>query len=440
MSFVDHVRIRVRAGDGGRGAASFLRTKLEAKGGPNGGNGGRGGSVILVAEPGLASLAPYVRDRTHRVKSAGNGGPHNRDGADSDDLLLRVPVGTIVRDAATEEVLADLAKPGTRYVLARGGRGGRGNASLKSPTDRIPNYAESGEPGEEREVALELHLVADVGLLGPPNAGKSTLLSAISRANPKIADYPFTTIEPGLGVMIHGPGGAGGLPHDDERLTVADLPGLIEGASQGRGLGLRFLRHADRCALLAFVVDLAGADPVGDLEAVAGEVESYDPELAERIRVVVGNKTDLVGADVSGASRWAEEHGARFVAVSAAEGSNLDELRTAFVEEVTRAREELGTPGSFVVYRPVAEDRVVVVREDSAFRVSSDRVERMVAQTPLDNPRAVRRLQRRLRALGVENALAREGAKEGDEVRIGNTAFEWFPDQDAPPRAPSKHA
>jgi GTPase len=430
MSFVDQVRIRVRAGDGGNGQASFLRTKLEAKGGPNGGDGGRGGSIILVAEAGLGSLAPYVRNRTHRARNAAPGGPHDRFGADSDDVLLAVPVGTIVRDAVTDELLADLARPGSRFVAAVGGRGGRGNASLKSATDRVPNYAERGEPGEERELVLELHLVADVGLLGPPNAGKSTLLGAVSRANPKIADYPFTTIEPGLGVLFEG----------DERLTVADLPGLIEGASQGKGLGLRFLRHADRCSVLAAVVDLASDDPVGDLTGVAAEVEAYEPELARRMRIVVGNKTDLASADVSGAAAWAEERGARFVAISAERGSNLDELRRAFVEEAARARDELGVPESFVVYRPAVEDRVVVAREAGAYRVRSERVERMVAQTPLDNPRAVRRLQRKLRALGVETALKREGAEEGDEVRIGNTSFEWIPDQDAPPGAPHKDA
>ncbi len=438
MSFVDQVRIRVRAGDGGKGAASFLRTKLEAKGGPNGGDGGRGGSVVLVAEPGLGSLAPFVRHRLHRAKNASAGGPHNRFGADSDDVVLLVPVGTLVKETETGELLADLAKAGARYIAATGGRGGRGNASLKSATDRIPNYAEQGEPGEDTELVLELHLVADVGLLGPPNAGKSTLLGAISRANPKIAGYPFTTIEPALGVVSVGERRP--AADDGERLVVADLPGLIEGASQGKGLGLRFLRHADRCGVLACVVDLAGADPAGDLTAVAGEVEAYDAELAERLRVVVGNKTDLPGADLTPAEAWADERGMRFVAISAAEGSNLDALRAVLREEVARARDELGAPESFVVYRPAVEDRIVVVREDDAFRVSSDRIERMVAQTPLGNTRAVRRMQKRLRALGVESALKREGATEGVEVRIGNTAFEWVPDDDAPPGAPSKHA
>lgn len=418
MSFVDHVRIHVKAGDGGRGLASFRREKHVPKGGPDGGGGGKGGSVVLVAEPSVGSLSGYVRRRRHAAKRGGDGGANNRTGADGADITLAVPVGTVVRAATSGETLADLAKPGATYVAARGGRGGRGNAAMKSPQDRIPNYAEEGEPGEEAGLDLELHLVADVGLIGAPNAGKSTLLGAVSRAQPKIGDYPFTTLEPGLGV-VEAP--------EDRRYTMADLPGLIEGASQGKGLGLRFLRHADRCSVLAAVVDLA-ADPVADLDAVVGEVEAYESALAQRVRVVVGNKTDLAAADVGGAEGWAQRRGARFVPVSAATGSNLDELRSVLAEEVARAHEELGEPATFAVYRPAVEDRIVVVREDGAFRVRSDRVERVVAQTPLGNARAVRRLQRTLRAMGVESALKREGATDGADVRIGDFEFEWTPD------------
>jgi len=415
MSFVDEVRIRVRAGDGGDGGLSFLRTKLQPKGGPNGGDGGRGGSIVLVAEAGLGSLAPYVRKRLVRADAGGVGSGNNRHGADGDDVILPVPVGTVVREG--DETLADLAKPESRFVAARGGRGGRGNAALKSPRDRLPNYGEPGEPGEEREVVLELHLVADVGLLGAPNAGKSTLLGAISRANPKIGAYPFTTIDPGLGVVEVG----------EERLIVADLPGLIEGASEGRGLGLRFLRHAQRCSLLALVVDVASDDPVGDLRSVYDEVSAFDHELAARARVVIANKIDLQD-DIEAVRDWADARGAKLVAISAADAVNLDELRGVLGHAVAEAKAELGEPQSFVVYRPAVADRVVVSREDDAFRVVSTRVERAVAQTPIDNPRAVRRMQRKLKALGVEKALRKEGANEGDEVRIGDIAFEWIPD------------
>jgi GTP-binding protein len=284
--------------------------------------------------------------------------------------------------------------------------------------DRVPNYREQGEPGEEREVVLELHLVADVGLLGPPNVGKSTLLGAISRAQPKIGDYPFTTLDPNLGVV----------DRRDDRYVVADLPGLIEGASEGKGLGLRFLRHAERCAVLALMADVSDVDAVAQLEGVLNEVVTYDADLGLRARVVIGNKIDLPSAKIDAAATWAAEHGARFVAISAEDGSNLDELREALAEEVARSKAELGEPQTFAVFRPVVEDRVLVTREDAGFRVRSERVERLVTQTPLTNPQAVRRLQRRLRAMGVEKALVREGATEGDEVRIGEVAFEFIPE------------
>jgi GTP-binding protein len=418
MSFVDEVRLSVRAGAGGDGATSFHREKHMPRGGPDGGSGGRGGSVILTADESVSSLAAFTRKRSVRAERGANGGPNRRDGANANDIDLRVPVGTVVRDATTREVLADLARAHASYEAAIGGRGGRGNAALKSRDDRIPNYAEGGEPGQELELSLELHLVCDVGLIGAPNAGKSTFLRAVSGANPKIADYPFTTIEPGLGVVDVG----------DRRFVMADLPGLIEGAAEGKGLGLRFLRHAERCAVLAAVVDLSGEDPVADLDTVFGEVASYQADLAERVRVVLGNKIDLPGADAAGAQAWASTRAMRFVPIAAAHGTNLDEALGVLIDEVESARAERGEAETFAVYRPVTEDRVQITREDGAFRVRSERVERLVGQTPLDNARAVRRLQRRLRSLGVEAALRREGAKEGDEVRIGPIAFDYVPD------------
>lgn len=416
--FVDEARITVQAGDGGGGAVSFQRTKLKPRGGPDGGTGGRGGSVVVEADRDVGTLASFVRTRSYKAASGTKGGVNNRAGSDAPDLELRVPVGTLVRDATTKEVLADLAKPGVRYVAARGGRAGRGNAALKSSQDRVPNYAEQGEPGELAEIDLEVRIVADVGLIGPPNAGKSTLLSAISRATPKIANYPFTTLEPALGMV----------EREGERFVVADLPGLIEGASEGRGLGLRFLRHATRCRALVAVVDLSAPDPVADLESVASEVDAYDPTLSERLSVVVGNKTDLEDADAAGAERWAFARGAEFVAVSAMERENTDELERILTEHVTASRAVQPDPESFAVLRPVREDPIAVTREGDGFRVASQRVERLVAQTPLNNARAVRRLQRRLRSMGVEAALTREGAKEGDEIYVGGTTFEFYPE------------
>jgi GTP-binding protein len=417
-SFVDEVAVRVRGGDGGAGMSSFERTKLKPRGNPNGGNGGAGGSVVLVSDSSVPSLAPLQRTRFYRAEAGGRGGPNNRHGADGTDLELRVPVGTIVKDADSGEMLADLARTEVSYVVARGGRGGRGNASLKSSEDRIPNYSERGEPGQEASLLLELRLVADVGFVGPPNAGKSTLLTAISRANREIADYPFTTIDPGLGVV----------EISEKRFVAADLPGLIEGASEGRGLGLRFLRHATRCRVLAAVVDAAGDDPPGELEAVAAEIEAFDPALRDRLRVVVANKIDLDGADADAVAVWARATDADCVAVSAMHGTNVDELVALLARLIEDSYENEPEPETFAVLRPVAPDRVVVTKEGDGYRVSSDRVELLVAQTALDNARATRRLQRRLRAMGVETALLREGAREGDDVFIGDRTFEFYPE------------
>ena len=419
-SFVDEVRLTLRGGDGGAGMASFARTKLKPRGNPDGGDGGRGGSVILHSDDSVPSLAPFTRKRSYRAESGGRGGPNNRHGRDGPDLVLRVPVGTLVRDSTTGELLADLARPGVEFVAARGGLRGRGNASLKSSADRVPNYAEQGEPGEEASLALELRLVADAGFVGPPNAGKSTLLTAISRANREIADYPFTTIDPGLGVVHIG----------DRRIVAADLPGLIAGASEGRGLGLRFLRHATRCRVLAAVVDAASADPAAELDAVLGEIAAYDPSLAERVNVVVANKIDL-NADTAAVFAWAKAHRARCVAVSAKAGTNVDDLVDVLDRLVSESYAAQPVAETFAVLRPVLPDRVVVTREEGGFRVSSERVERLVEQTPLDNPRATRRLQRRLRQMGVEAELLRLGAREGDEVFIGGATFEFYPEEQA---------
>jgi GTP-binding protein len=417
--FVDEVRVHARAGDGGAGALSFHREKHKPRGGPDGGDGGRGGSVVLVADAELASLAPYARRKLLRATNGGKGSGNHRNGRDGEDLIVSVPPGTIVRDASTGEMLADLARAGTRYVVTRGGRGGRGSAALRTRNDRVPNYAEPGEPGEQNEVILELHLVADIGLLGLPNAGKSTLLAAVSRATPKIADYPFTTLIPGLGVVDRG----------DNRFVIADLPGLIEGASQGKGLGLAFLRHAERCNVLALVVDVSTPAPDADLSSVLSEVETYDAALAARVRVVVGNKIDLDTANPEPARVWAERNGAHFAAVSAAQKTNLHELLGVLDEEVTRAQAELGERETFAVFRPVVEDPIEVSREGDAFRVRSSRAERIVAQASFDDQRAVRRLQQQLRSLGVEAALRRQGVQAGDEIRIGDGAFEYVPDE-----------
>jgi GTP-binding protein len=362
--------------------------------------------VVLKVDPALFDLSWYADHRSHRAESGGPGARNKRTGARGEHLVLRVPRGTLVRDG--RGLLADLVASDASVVVARGGRGGHGNASLASARNRVPRVAEKGEPGEEAELELELRLVADVGLVGAPNAGKSTLLSRLTAAQPKIADYPFTTIAPNLGV-------AGG----DERFVVADVPGLIEGAHLGKGLGLEFLRHVSRCRVLVFVVDLAGS-PEADLAAVRAEIEAYGPDLAARPSLVVGTKVDLID-DRSTLMASVD------VAVSGVTGEGIDDLdrrlRALVADAITHEPERV----PFVVIRP-AREPFTVRREGDRFRVSGQRVERWVAEADLDDPRQVVDLQRRLVRAGVERRLQEAGARRGDEVLIGNHAFEFIPE------------
>jgi GTP-binding protein len=418
MSFVDEVTVFVRGGRGGDGAVSVLREPYTPRGGPDGGDGGRGGDVVFEVDPGVRDLS-FLADHPHqRARSGRPGGKRNRKGADGADLVVRVPDGTRVEDA--EGLLADLVGAGTRVVVARGGRGGRGNAALAGRRNRVPTSAEAGEPGEERRLAVELRIVADVGLVGLPNAGKSTLLSRLSAARPKIADYPFTTLSPNLGVAGR-----------DARYVVADIPGLVEGAHEGRGLGDRFLRHVSRCRALVLVVDLSAPDPVADLATVRAELAAYDPDLAGRPALVVATKADLV-SDASGA---AEALGADAV-VSGVTGQGLEELGArleAFAGQAAATAEERRP---VVVLRP-ARPGFVVRREGERFRVIGRSVERWVSETDLEDPAKVERLQRRLIKEGVERQLWAAGARRGDEIVIGDHAFEFLPERDLERGRPS---
>ena len=410
MGFVDEVTVFVRGGRGGDGANSILREPYKPRGGPDGGNGGRGGDVVFEVDPGLRDLTSLADHPHQRAESGRPGARRNADGADGADLVVPVPDGARVEDE--DGLLADLVGARSRAVVARGGRGGRGNAALAGPANRVPRSAEAGELGEERRLRVELRIVADVGLVGLPNAGKSTLLSRLTAAKPKIADYPFTTLTPNLGVAGR-----------EDRFVVADVPGLVEGAHEGRGLGDRFLRHVSRCRALVLVVDLSSADPAADLETVRSELAAYDPALVERPALVVGTKADLV-QDPRAA---AEALGPGTMVVSGASGEGVEALAErvgALAREAAASAEERQP---VVVLRP-ARPPFVVRREGERFRVVGRGVERWVAETDFDDPAKVERLQRRLAKEGVERQLARSGARRGDEIVIGDRAFEFLPE------------
>lgn len=416
MAFVDEAKIKVIAGAGGNGVAAFHREPFKPKGGPDGGDGGDGGSVILRADPSVGTLLD-LRDHPHIKAERGKHGEGKRKhGARGKDRVVLVPPGTVVHD---EEgvLLADLAAPGHEVVAARGGRGGRGNVHFATATRRAPGFAENGEAGEERWLRLELRLLADVGLVGFPNAGKSTLISRISAARPKIADYPFTTLVPNLGVVRHG----------ETSFVVADIPGLVAGAHQGKGLGHRFLRHVRRAAVLLFLIDLAATerDPRDDLAVLRRELEAFDPELAERPYLVAATKVDAMRTELDELQAVIPE--AR--PLSAVTGEGIPELVRDLAAEVERAR-STAPPVSGYVRHVVREEPLAVEREDDAWRVKGRRAERAVEVTDMNSVEAVERLQRRLLSMGVEDMLRAAGARRGDEVRIGPIAFDLEPEDD----------
>jgi len=422
--FVDECALCVRGGDGGAGCVSFRREAHVDRGGPDGGDGGRGGDVWLEADRNVASLLAF-RDHPHRRAASGShGSGRGRHGAAGADLLVKVPEGTVVLSADGER-LADLTSHGQRWLAAPGGSGGRGNARFGSNRRRAPRFAEQGEQIAERWLRLELKLLADVALVGFPNVGKSTLISRLSAARPKIADYPFTTLVPNLGVVV---------TDDGEEFVVADVPGLIEGASEGRGLGHRFLRHIERARALVLLVDLGpGAEiaPDAQLRVLLAELGAYRPDLLRRRRLLVGSKADVATGSLPEAD----------MAVSAVTGTGVAELTGRLSTLVRQARQDEPQPDADVapvVHRPVADraaDAVSVRREGDAWRVLGRPAERAVALSDLTDPQAQDYVAQRLRALGVDRELARAGAHAGDEVRIGSLAFDYEPDEAIAPAA-----
>ncbi len=422
--FLDRVKIWVTAGAGGDGAATMRREAHVPRGGPDGGDGGRGGSILLTVDAGQTTLRDYQHRHHFRASSGGSGTRARRHGKAGDDLILAVPPGTAVFDDETGELLADLISIEQTVQIARGGRGGLGNTHFKTPVHQAPRHALKGEPGEERQIRLELRLIAEIGLVGLPNAGKSTLLAALTAALPKIADYPFTTLEPNLGVMDLG-------ELDERRPTIADVPGLIEGASAGAGLGHAFLRHVERTRILVHVVDGASRDPEWDHQVIRDELAAHDPLLLEKPMVVVFNKLDLEAARTAWpAFRTARERdGLSVTALTAATGDGVDALRTILANLLPEPGDDEAAPApvGVVVHRLDGAPDGFAISEDAdgGFRVRGRRIERIAAQTNFDVEESAERFQRDLVRLGIDAELRRAGVRSGDTVRIGRTELEW---------------
>lgn len=421
--FIDRAKIYIKAGDGGNGAISFRREKYVPAGGPDGGDGGKGGDIVFEVDEGLRTLIDFRYRRKYIAGSGDNGGPAKRTGKSGEDLVIRVPPGTVIKDAETGRILADMVEPGQRTVVARGGKGGAGNWHFATPTRQIPNFAKPGDPGEEYTVELELKMVADVGLVGFPNAGKSTLLSKVTAARPKIADYPFTTLEPNLGVVRVDEGAS---------FLLEDIPGLIEGAHRGVGLGFDFLRHVERCKMFLHIVDVAGVDgrdPVEDFEKINEELRLYDPKLAERYQVVAANKIDLPQGkeNLERFTREVEAKGYKVFPISAASNTGvwqlmqyiaakLDELPV--VVPLTDTDEE-------VVYTAKEEKPFTIRREGNVFIVEGNWVDKLVKSVNFNSHESVQYFQRSLKTKGVIDALEEMGINEGDTVRIYDIEFEY---------------
>lgn len=452
MPFTDQVHIQIKSGDGGAGCTSFRREAHVPKGGPDGGDGGKGGDIVLEADSSISSLIDYRYKHHFKAEKGTHGRGKRMHGADGADMILKVPCGTVVRlldeQMQPVEQIADLTHNGERVVVAKGGRGGRGNTHFVTPTRRAPAFSELGEPTEPLWIELEMKLMADAALVGMPSVGKSSLIACMSAARPKIADYPFTTLQPNLGMV---------RASDDLSFVVADVPGLIEGAAEGKGLGHEFLRHVERTALILHVVDLTGGlegrDPVHDYEVINRELELYAEDLAKRPRIVVANKVDMSGVednlarlkervrkDSDELSEKLLDEGIDerdpipFFAVSAATREGVEQLIKATaqrVHDLRLAAADEPVPEYDQVWelkRKQRDARITVVQEEAhAWRVSGKNIERMVIQTEWNNEEAVAFLQRRMERAGVERALARAGAQSGDEVRVMDIAFEYEP-------------
>ena len=418
--FIDEAEILVRSGKGGDGMVHFHREKYVPRGGPDGGDGGKGGDVILEVRLSLNTLQSFRHVSRYIAANGKNGGPNDMSGKSAEDLIVPVPAGTVVYDALTGDMLGDLTTVHQRLLVCKSGRGGRGNTHFKSPTHQAPRTAERGEPGEEKRLRLELKLIADIGLIGVPNAGKSTLLSVLTNAKPKIASYPFTTLEPNLGVAE---------VDEDTSVVLADIPGLIEGASEGIGLGHDFLRHIQRTRVLIHLLDGLSPDPVADYSQIMTELSLFDPNLAKKPQIVALNKIDQpeVQARLAEIKKAMKNKKVEFMTISALARTNIRELLLKAVEKLSETPSLEEAPPPLPVYRPKEDTRDFKVARDGdhAWRLTGTSIERAASMTFWEHDGSVRRFQKIMEALGVDEALRKAGIKDGDVVAIGEFELDW---------------
>lgn len=422
--FTDYAKITIKSGNGGDGAVTFRREKYVAAGGPDGGDGGRGGSIYFRVDPNANTLIDFRYTKKFKAQSGENGSGGHKYGKSGEDLYINVPIGTIIKDAETGKIVADLSKEGQEELVLKGGRGGKGNSHFATATRQVPRFAQAGEEGEEKEVILELKLLADVGLLGFPNVGKSTFLSVVTDAKPKIANYHFTTIEPNLGVVKLQSG---------DSFVIADIPGIIEGASEGVGLGIQFLRHVERTRLLLHVIDISGIegrDPVQDFYTINEELKSYSEKLSTRKQIIVANKIDVMQDDTSlkELEELAKKEGLELFKISGVTGQGVSELLNRVSEVLkTLPKEEIVEAEERVVYT-LEDDKndFTVSKEGDTFVIEGKTINRLMGRINIDDNESMYYFQKNLKSLGIEDELKRQGIKEGDYVKILNWTFEWY--------------
>ena len=420
--FTDYTKIIIKAGNGGNGAISFRREKYVAAGGPDGGDGGKGGDVYFKVDKDKNTLIDFRYNKKYKAENGENGGASKCSGKSGEDIIIGVPIGTVIKDFETGKVIADLSEPNQKELILKGGRGGRGNQHFATATRQAPRFSEDGEPGQEKEIILELKLIADVGLLGFPNVGKSTFLSRVTDARPKIANYQFTTLEPNLGVV---------KVKDGTSFVIADIPGIIEGASEGVGLGLQFLRHIERTRLLLHIIDISGLegrDPVDDFNIINNELKQYSEKLSKRKQIIVASKADVQNEELyKKLEDLAKEKNMEIFKISSSTGEGITELLD-YVTKIlkTLPKEDIVDQEEKMVYTLEDEDQIEVIRTNNEYEVKGKPVEKLIRRVNIEDNESMYYLHKNLKDLGVEALLKEKGIKEGDIVKILNYEFEWY--------------